>query len=238
LAWRRDKKRRGAFHTRRNRGQLRGSCKAVPYYNTNTLKGGLQLAATMRTTREGPQHRDPQGGSSEGTHRGDGKRPGRRPLQKAGGSRGSGRYTKRKATQQAVVTETGWLSRRPLQRAGGRYRRPLQEASGRYRRPLQEQCPGAGCPNKLGTTASAPIAPVLKNNASHHHRKRKKAPGSLPVKVKTNRCHAFDLDLVFVLWDAGHEEATLHATRHCSPLEAPKTRLPSSVQYSKNFEPR
>jgi hypothetical protein len=70
-------------------------------YNTstvnNTLKGGLQLAATMRTPREGPQHRDPQGGSSKGTQRGDGRRPGRRPLQKAGGSRGGGRCIKRGA---------------------------------------------------------------------------------------------------------------------------------------------
>jgi hypothetical protein len=68
-----------------------------------TKKGGLQLAATTRTTREGPQHRDPQGGSSEGTQRGDGRRPGRRPLQREGGSRGGGRYTKR-AAQQAAVT--------------------------------------------------------------------------------------------------------------------------------------
>jgi hypothetical protein len=34
-----------------------------------TKRGRLQLAAinTTRTTREGPQHRDPQSGSSEGT---------------------------------------------------------------------------------------------------------------------------------------------------------------------------
>jgi hypothetical protein len=43
-------------------------------------------------------------------------------LQKAGGSRGGGRYIKRGAAQQAAVTETGRLSRRPLQKAGGRYR--------------------------------------------------------------------------------------------------------------------
>jgi hypothetical protein len=69
-------------------------------------------------------------------------------LQKAGGSRGGGRYIKPRAAQQAVVTETGRLSRRPLQKAGGRHRRPLREAGGRYRRPLQEQCPGAGCPHR------------------------------------------------------------------------------------------
>jgi hypothetical protein len=57
-------------------------------------------------------------------------------LQKAGGSRGGGRCTKR-----------GRLSRRPLQKAGGRHRRPSREAGGRHRRPLQEQCPGVGCPN-------------------------------------------------------------------------------------------
>ena len=84
------------LHARRNRGQSRGSCKAAPCYNTNAQKGGLQLAAAMRTTtREGPQNRDPQGGSSEGTQRGDGRRPGRRPLQETGGSRGGGRYIKR-----------------------------------------------------------------------------------------------------------------------------------------------
>jgi hypothetical protein len=71
----------------------------VPYYNINALKGGLQLTATIRATWEGPQHRDPQGGSSEGTQRGGGRRPGRRPLQKAGGSRGGGRYIKRGAVQ-------------------------------------------------------------------------------------------------------------------------------------------
>jgi hypothetical protein len=133
----------------------------------------------MRTTREGPQHRDPQGGSFEGTQRGgDGRRPGRRPLQKAGGSRSGGRYTKRGAAQQAAVTkigrlsrwrplhkagaaqqaavtETGRLSRWPLHKAGGRDRRPLQEAGGRYRRPLQEQCPGAGCPNNAGAHQQA-----------------------------------------------------------------------------------
>jgi hypothetical protein len=64
----------------------------------------------MRTTREGPQRGDPQGGSSEGTQRGNGRRPGRR--QNAGGSRGGGRYE-------------------PPQEAGGRYRRPLQDAGGR-----------------------------------------------------------------------------------------------------------
>ena len=57
----------------------------VPCYNTDTLKrGGLQLAAATatRTKREGPQQRDPQGGtgSSEGAQRGDGRRPGRRPF--------------------------------------------------------------------------------------------------------------------------------------------------------------
>ena len=36
MAWYLDKKDRGAFHTRRNREQLRGSCKAVPHYNINT----------------------------------------------------------------------------------------------------------------------------------------------------------------------------------------------------------
>ena len=65
--------------------QLSGSCKAVPYYNTNTTKRRLYLTATIRATREGPQHGDPQGGSSERTKRGNGRRPGRRPLQNAGG---------------------------------------------------------------------------------------------------------------------------------------------------------
>jgi hypothetical protein len=80
-------------------------------------------------------------------------------VQKAGGSRGGGRYIKRGAAQQVAVTETGRLSRRPLHKAGGgsaggRYRnraaqqaavteigrlsRRLQEAGGRYRRPLRE----------------------------------------------------------------------------------------------------
>jgi hypothetical protein len=121
-----------------------------------------------RTTREGPQpqHRDPQGGSSEGTQRGDGRRPGRRPLQTAGGSRSGGRYIKRgAAAQQVAVTETGRLSRRrPLQKnkkqgaaqqaavteTGRLSRRPLQKAGGHYRRPLQEQRPRAGCSNTRG----------------------------------------------------------------------------------------
>jgi hypothetical protein len=146
-----------ALKQERTAGQ--GSCvvaakrKAAPCYNRNALQGGLQLAA-MRTMREGPRHRDPQGGSSEGTQRGDGRRPGRRPLQKTDGSRGGGRYMKRRAAQQAAVTEMGRLSRRPsfVQKAGGRYRRPSYEkrtavAGGRCRRPLQGQCPGAGCPS-------------------------------------------------------------------------------------------
>jgi hypothetical protein len=114
----------------RNRGLLRGSCKAVPYYNINALKGGLQLAAaTTRTTREGPQHRDPQDGSSEGTQRGCGRRPGRWPLQKAGSSRGRGHYIKRGAGGSA----------------GGRYRKRAAVTGGRYRNnALGQDAPASG----------------------------------------------------------------------------------------------
>ena len=90
-------------------------------------KKGAAASSYHAVHEKGTANRDPHGGSSEGTQRGDGRRPGRRPLQKAGGSRDGGRYIKR-----------GRLSRRPLQKAGGRYRRPLQE-----------QCPGAGCPNTI-----------------------------------------------------------------------------------------
>jgi hypothetical protein len=123
----------------------------------------------MRTTREGPQHRDPQGGiivpRGDKEQRGDGRRPGRRPLQKAGGSRGGGRCTKRGAAQQAAVAVTVTVQRqggsagggRYTKRgaaqqaavaaqkqggsAGGRYRSRAAVAVTRYRRPLQE----AGC---------------------------------------------------------------------------------------------
>jgi hypothetical protein len=156
-------KHRGTLHTRRNRGQLRGSCIAAiaaPHYNANALKGVLQLAATTRTTRERPQHRDPQATGRQ--FRGDTKRrriaesrrqqqQRRRPLH----------VIKRGAAQQAAVTETGRLSRRPLRKQGGRCRRPLQEAAGgRCRRPLQEQCPGAGGPNTV-LCYTVPCASVI-----------------------------------------------------------------------------
>jgi hypothetical protein len=76
----------------------------------------------MRATREGPQHRDPQGGSSEGTQRENGRRSGRRPLQDTSGSGGDGRYITRGAAQKSAVAKAG----------------------GRYRRPLPEQCPEVG----------------------------------------------------------------------------------------------
>jgi hypothetical protein len=85
----------------------------------------------MRTTREGPQHGDPQGGSSKGTQRGNERRPGQRSLQNAGGNRGCGRYIKRGAAQKVAVTERG----RPLQAAVAGSGRSLQAAvtGGRYR---------------------------------------------------------------------------------------------------------
>jgi hypothetical protein len=144
---------------------------AVPHYNANALKGGLQPAATMRTTREGPQHRDPQVGSSEGTQRGDGRRPERRPSQKAGGSRGGGRHTKHeagggsaggrhrnRAAQQAAVT-------------GGRHEKRAAVTGGRCT--LQETCPGAGCPHDIIQCSAVQGAAWC--NAAHQHTARRKA---------------------------------------------------------------
>ena len=85
------RKHRGALHTRRNRGQLRGSYKTVPYYKVNTQKGGLQLAATTRTTREGPQ---------TGTHTAVVPRG---HKEETDGSQGGGRYRKRAAAEAAAV---------------------------------------------------------------------------------------------------------------------------------------
>jgi hypothetical protein len=110
-----------ALHTRHNsnRGQLRGSCKAVgnlPHYTAspilyNKRGAGASSYSTstirIRTTGEGPQREDPQGGSSERAKRGNGRRPGRRPSQNAGSSRGGGRYIKRGAAQKAALTERG-----------------------------------------------------------------------------------------------------------------------------------
>jgi hypothetical protein len=107
-------------------------------------KGGCSYSSSYHTDHEGgTANRDPQGGSSEGTQRGDGRRPGRRPLQKAGGSKGGGRHIKR-----------GRLSRRPLQKqggsAGGRYRKRAAVTGGLYekRAAVTGGCPGTGCPNR------------------------------------------------------------------------------------------
>jgi hypothetical protein len=86
------RKHRGALHTRRNRGQLRGSYKAVPCYNANAQKGGLQLAATMRYTREGPR---------TGTHTAVVPRG---HKEETDGGQGGGRYRKRAAVETAAVT--------------------------------------------------------------------------------------------------------------------------------------
>jgi hypothetical protein len=137
-----NKKAPRALHIRRNRGQLRGSYKAVPYYNINAQKGGLQLAATIRVLC-GPRGRDRKQGPTRRQFRGDTK--GRRTAARAAAVTESGRQKRRRplnkagAAQQAAVTEAGRLSRRPLHKAGGRLsRRPLQKqggsAGGRHRK--------------------------------------------------------------------------------------------------------
>jgi hypothetical protein len=65
---------------------------AVTYYNANTQKGGLQLAATIRTTREGPQ---------TGTHKAAVPRG---HKEETDGGQGGGRYRKRAAAEAAAVT--------------------------------------------------------------------------------------------------------------------------------------
>ena len=92
MAWHWTRKHRGALHIRRSRGQLRGSYKAIPYYNINTQKGGLQLAATIRTTREGPQI----GAHTAAVPRGH--------KEETDGGQGGGRYRKRAAAEAAAVT--------------------------------------------------------------------------------------------------------------------------------------
>jgi hypothetical protein len=84
----------------------------VPYYNINTQKEGLQLAATMRTTREGPQ---------TGTHKAAVPRG---HKEETDGGQGGSRYRKRAAAEAAAVTQSGGGS------AGGRYRsRAAQQAA-------------------------------------------------------------------------------------------------------------
>ena len=106
---------------------MRGICKAVavPCYNINIVKGGLQLAATIRTTKEGRNteaHRAvvPRGHNEETdggqvapvTERRRQQR--RRPLHKAGGGSEGGRYRKRAAV-------TGRRYRKRAAVTGGRY---------------------------------------------------------------------------------------------------------------------
>jgi hypothetical protein len=154
------------------------SYKAAPCCDINsTTKGGLQLAATMRTTREGPQHGDPQGGSFEGTQKGRTaaraaavterrRQQRRRPLHKEGRL---SRWPLCEAggAQQAAVTERGRPSQATV--TGSRHRRPSHEAGGRHshRRPSPAQCPEAGCLNTaqqgfriffLESRASAPTS--------------------------------------------------------------------------------
>jgi hypothetical protein len=80
-------------------------------------KGGLQLAATIRSTREGPQ---------TGTHKAAVPRG---HKEETDGGQGGGRYRKRAAAEAAAVTQNEGGS------AGGRYikrgrlsRRPLHKA--------------------------------------------------------------------------------------------------------------
>jgi hypothetical protein len=80
-------------------GKPCGSCKAVPYYNTNTLKGGLQLAATVTQGPTGT-HRDPQGPT--GTHREVVPRGHKEETD--GGQEGGGRYRKQAAAEAAAVS--------------------------------------------------------------------------------------------------------------------------------------
>ena len=63
------------------------------YYNTNTQKGGLQLAATTRYTREGPR--------TGGTHTAVVPRG---HKEETDGSQGGGRCRKRAAVETAAVT--------------------------------------------------------------------------------------------------------------------------------------
>jgi hypothetical protein len=125
-------------------------------------KGGLQLEATMRTTREGPQ---------TGTHKAAVPRG---HKEEADGGQGGGRYRKRAAAEAAAVTQSeggsaggrcmkrgggseggryriGRLSWRPLQEAGSRHRRPLRKAGGRHRRPLRKA--GGRCRRPLQSNA-------------------------------------------------------------------------------------
>ncbi len=75
---------------------MRGSYKAIPYYNINSLytkKGAAaMIAATMRTTREGPQ---------TGTHK---TAVPRGHKEETDGGQGGGRYRKRAAAEAAAVT--------------------------------------------------------------------------------------------------------------------------------------
>ena len=92
----------------------------------------------MRTTREGPQHGDPQGGSSEGIQRGKGRWPGH-----AGGSRGGDRYIKRGAAQKAEGGRCSYRKRVAV--TGGRYRKRVTVTGDRYRE--QEAITGGRCWN-------------------------------------------------------------------------------------------
>jgi hypothetical protein len=107
---------RGAFHTNTRRGS------AVSGNSISAIKRGCGLQHKPQEAGHGEgglQHGDPRGDSSEETKRGTG-----RPLHKAGGSKGGGRYIKQGA---AVAGGGQRRCRWPLQRAGG------GDVGGRYR---------------------------------------------------------------------------------------------------------
>jgi hypothetical protein len=89
---------RGALHTRHNTKQLRDSCKVQSSAVLTSIKDKGGAAAD--TVPSGPRR-----GTAK--HRKNGRRQRRRMLHKAGGGKGSGRYSyrKRAVARQAAVTQ-------------------------------------------------------------------------------------------------------------------------------------